>query len=93
MAIGYPPDLRKFVQEQISSGEFGSEEEFAVFTATLYRDLQGRHQELRQHVQQGIAEIDRGEGIEIEGSENLRTFMDELKSQGRQRLRRTGTEQ
>jgi hypothetical protein len=39
--------LQEFVKEQINSGEFLSEEEFAVFTAALYRDLQGRHLELR----------------------------------------------
>ena len=93
MAVGYPPDLQKFVEEQISSGEFQSEQEFAVFTAALFRDLSDRHQDLRQHVQQGIAEIERGEGIEIEGNENLRTFFDDLKSQGRERLQRTGIEQ
>ena len=93
MSIGYPPDLQKFVEEQINSGEFDSEEEFAVFTAALYRDLQGRHQELQQHVQQGIAEIDRGEAIEIEGSENLRSYLDELKVRGRQRLQQAGSRQ
>lgn len=93
MSIGYPHDLQKFVEEQISSGDFQSEEEFAVFTAALYRDLTKRHHELRQHVQQGIAEIERGEGIEIKGGENLRMFLDDLKLQGRERLQKTAMKQ
>ena len=90
MTLAYPPDLQRFVDDQISAGEFRSEEEFAVFAAALYRDLSDRHQELRQHVQLGIAEIERGEGSEVEGSENLRNFLDDLKSQGRQRLQQAG---
>lgn len=49
---------------------------------------QGHFEELRQHVQRGMHEIESGEGIEIDGTENLRKFLEELKARGRERLKR-----
>lgn len=82
----YPPDLQAFVQQKIASGAFRSADEFAIEAAALYRDMDCRREELKAKIAEATAELDRGEGILLEGEEQLRAFFEELKLEGRRRL-------
>ena len=62
MNIQIPPDLNSFVEELVAGGKYGSPDQ--VFVEGL-RLLQVREQ-LRRDVDLGIAQLDRGEGIEGE---------------------------
>lgn len=58
-----PADLEAFIQQEVSSGKFRSREE--VITEAL-RQLQERERKqdaLRQDIQQGIDQLDQGQGI------------------------------
>ena len=57
----YPPDLAQYIQTKVSSGEFRSQDEFAIEAARLYRDLENRPARLKSDVQAAIDEADRGE--------------------------------
>ena len=53
-------DLDSYVDGKISSGEFGSREEFFLETARIYRELEVRHADLKSIIQDRIEEADRG---------------------------------
>jgi Arc/MetJ-type ribon-helix-helix transcriptional regulator len=82
----YPPELRDFVAQKIASGEFKSADEFAVRAATIYRDMDRRHQELKESVQAGIDDLEAGRYTELRNENELREFFEQLKHEGRKRL-------
>jgi len=86
MIESYPPDIQAFVQQKIASGAFRSAHEFAIEAATLYREMDRRREELKAKIAQATEELDRGEGILLEGEEQLRALAEELKVEGRRRL-------
>jgi Arc/MetJ-type ribon-helix-helix transcriptional regulator len=51
-------DLDQYVDAKISSGEFGSREEFFLETARIYRELEARHADLKSLIQERIGEAD-----------------------------------
>ncbi len=55
------PDLDRYVDAKIASGEFGSREEFFLETARVYRDLEARHADLKSLIRERIEEADQGE--------------------------------
>lgn len=79
-----PPDLRQFVEQELASGHYGSTEEMIADGLRLLR--QQKPDELRRQVLAGLEQIDRGEGIELEDEEALRSFFDDVKLRGRNRL-------
>jgi Arc/MetJ-type ribon-helix-helix transcriptional regulator len=79
----YPPDLEAYVQQKISTGEFGSREELAIEAVRLYREIERKRAQLKSDVQAAIDEADRGlcEPLDIEAIKaELRAGLD---SQGR----------
>ena len=52
-------DLDQYLEAKISSGEFGSREEFFLETARIYRELEARHVDLKSLIQERIDEADR----------------------------------
>ena len=51
-------NLDQYVLAKISSGEFGSREEFFLETARIYRELETRHASLKSVIQDRIDEAD-----------------------------------
>ncbi len=60
MNVDLPPDAMQFLQRLVASGEFQSAE---LALAEGVRLLMGR-QQLRAEIQQGINELDSGQGLE-----------------------------
>ena len=61
MSKTYPPELQEFVQHELATGPFHSEDELLVAALTVYRDLKQRHEELRRDVQLSLEQAERGE--------------------------------
>ena len=53
-------DLDQYLEAKVSSGEFGSREEFFLETARIYRVLEARHADLKSLIQERIDEADLG---------------------------------
>ena len=85
MTVEIPPERQQYLQEKVARGEFESEAEFVSEAMKLYRDLEERHERLRSDVRHAIGQMDRGEGIELNGEDELRYFFDDIKARGRQR--------
>jgi len=79
MSISLPPELGQFVENEISSGRFGSEDEVICEAIRLLRALNMR--KLRKQLRVGIEQIEKGEETVIEGDEQLAAFFDEIENE------------
>ncbi len=71
----FSPELRQLVQEQFASGEYSSKEELLLEAVRLLADRNRGRQALRRDLQVGRQQLDRGEGIELDGDEALEAFL------------------
>ena len=83
-----PSDIAQFIEQEIASGRYRSEDELVLDAVKVLRELKERHRRLCDDIQQGLRELDEGRGIHIEGDEGLRQFLDGIKAEGRERLAR-----
>jgi hypothetical protein len=86
MLDAYPSDLQAFVQQKIATGEFKSADEFAVQAARVYREIDLRHQKLKQSVVEAIADIEAGNYLHLKSDDELRQFGEDVNRRGRERL-------
>lgn len=84
MLDSYPPEIQAFVQQKIAAGVFRSADEFAVEAAELYREVDRRREELKAKVAAGIAQLESGEYVDVDGDEQLQDYFDEVKRRGRE---------
>lgn len=66
MKVQLTGEIERFVKEQVSSGEFESEEDVVRAGLRLLDEYQRRLTELRDEVRVGIGELDRGEGVPLD---------------------------
>jgi antitoxin ParD1/3/4 len=79
-----PTDLELFVQQQVATGEYQSQNDVVVAGLEILRELKQRQTQFREEVQIGVEQLDRGEGIKI-AANDLRAFFDDIQARGRQR--------
>jgi antitoxin ParD1/3/4 len=84
MSDAIPTELEQFVQQQVATGEYHSPREVVAAGLQVLREVKRRQAEFRRQVQEGIDQLDRGEGVELAGDE-LRAFFDDIQARGRQR--------
>ena len=70
MSISLKPEHEQFIQSQVASGKFANREEVIDTALRLLEKLQGEYEqwikETREKIDIGIAELDRGEGLDRE---------------------------
>jgi antitoxin ParD1/3/4 len=70
MSISLKPEHEQFIQSQVASGKFANREEVIDTAFRLLEKLQGEYEqwirETREKIDIGIAELDRGEGLDGE---------------------------
>jgi Arc/MetJ-type ribon-helix-helix transcriptional regulator len=81
MASGLSPENERFLDDAVRSGSFHTRDEALDEAVTLLRDRQA----VLQHIDEGTRQIRRGEGIELQGEDELRAFFDELEAEGMER--------
>lgn len=96
MDISLRPELEAFINEQIDAGQFANISDVGNKALAQFKDREANDplahlspeelDELRREIQVGIDELDRGEGVVINGKEELTAFFDDIKARGRQRL-------
>lgn len=68
MNVSLSPELSQFVQTKIASGKYSTEAEVALAGITLLKDIdslyQGRYEELKDKVLEGIASAEQEEMID-----------------------------
>ena len=70
MSISLKPEHEQFIQSQVASGKFANREEVIDTAFRLLEKLQGEYEEwikeTRDKIDIGIAQLDRGEGLDGE---------------------------
>jgi antitoxin ParD1/3/4 len=84
MFSSLPPDLETFVQHEVASGNYPSPDEVISDGLRLLRER--KLYELRRDVDAGLAQLERGESIELKDDEALGEFFEDIKRRGKGRL-------
>lgn len=82
MSMSLPQDLQQFVQQEIASGRYQSEEDVVREGLRLLRERDRRLQALREDIQPALEQLDRGEGEPLDA--------ESIKARGRKRLAARG---
>src|SRR5258708_271391 len=83
MSYGFGGELQQLVDDELAKGVFANEDELLVVALKAFRQREEEFDQFKSEVQSRIASLDRGEGVEIEDEQALRTFVDEIKAEGR----------
>ncbi|MBI1900404.1 MAG: hypothetical protein HYS13_04720 [Planctomycetia bacterium] len=57
-----PSDLQEFARASLARGDYASETDLIVHAVRVLRNLKRQHERLKNDIQQGMDELDRGEG-------------------------------
>ncbi len=74
----FPPELERFVEEQVAAGNYQSEQDLVVSAVRVLRDVESRQNQFREDVRVGIEQLERGDVTEYDEA-GLRRLFDELK--------------
>jgi antitoxin ParD1/3/4 len=77
--VSLSPELEKMVQAKVESGLYGSASEVVEDALRLLERQEIQLQELRARMDEGLASLDRGEGVD--GEEFMQKMIDELDAQ------------
>ena len=80
----FPPELARFVQQELANGKYQSEEEMLCEGLRLLREREQRMAALRADLMPALEQLDRGEGKELE--------VEDIKARGRKRLAERGNQ-
>jgi putative addiction module CopG family antidote len=78
MIDALPPDLTQFIQEELASGKYASEQEVVQEAVRFFRESRTRYRQLREEIRQSIADLNTGHGTVIESDEDLAAFFEEI---------------
>jgi putative addiction module CopG family antidote len=76
-----PPDLTQFIQEELASGHYSSEQEVVQEAVRFFRESRERFRQLKDEIRQRIAGIDAGQGMEIQNDAELAAFFRDIESE------------
>lgn len=82
MSTAYPPEILKFIEEEMAAGHY--EDETALITEALevFRELKQRHAELSQQIQQSLEEEKAGRVAALDISEIISDLESEVDESG-----------
>ena len=80
-------ELERLVQQELATGKYGSENELLLEAVRLLAERERRRERLREEIQIGRDQLDRGEYTEYD-EHSLRERFDELKESAEQRIQR-----
>ena len=66
MATTYPPELEHFIEQELATGKYESKDELVLTALQVFRELQTRHQQLRDDVQRSVEQEQRGEVVPLD---------------------------
>ena len=81
ISVSLPADVEQFVHETIAAGGYANEQEVVTDAIRFLRDSRTQHQQLRSQIDEALAEVDGGLGIEIDSDEALTAFFDQLEAE------------
>ena len=80
-----PPELGQFVEQQLASGKYLSEQELVVDAVRVLREVEAQQRQFHEEVQLGMDQLERGESNEY-SLQQLRERFEQLKDRARRRI-------
>jgi antitoxin ParD1/3/4 len=80
----FPADLKQFVDDQVAQGKYDSASAVVNDAVRLLRDREERLRTLRRDIDNGIAQLDAGEFIELTSQGEIRAYFDDIERRGQQ---------
>ena len=81
MANVFPADLTQFIQDELASGHYSSEQEVVQEAVRFFRESRERFRQLKDEIRQRIVGIDAGQGMEIQNDAELAAFFRDIESE------------
>ena len=82
-----PPELEQFLQAEVASDKYSSADEALVAGVRLLRDRERQREELRRELDLGLAALERGDVVTLEGEGELNAFFDDIVARGHEAKR------
>lgn len=60
MSTAYPPEILKFIEEEMAAGHYEDENALVTEALEVFRELKQRHADLSQQIQQSLADEQAG---------------------------------
>lgn len=86
MTVTIPPSLEGYVEEQMSSGRFASEDAVVAEALRVYQEIGSRRDEILQSIEQARQDHDNGRFVTLRSETEIRAFVDEIAARGRKLL-------
>ena len=84
MSYGFPAELQRLIQNELSTGNYANEDEVLLHAMKALRKREESLDQWRSEIQDRIASLDHGEGIALDSEQGLRAFVDDLKVESQQ---------
>ncbi|MGD0519068.1 MAG: type II toxin-antitoxin system ParD family antitoxin [Thermoguttaceae bacterium] len=76
-----PPDLTQFIQEELASGHYSSEQEVVREAVRFFRESRERFRQLKDEIRQRITGMDAGLSTDINSDEDMAQFFRDIESE------------
>jgi putative addiction module CopG family antidote len=86
--ISLPADVSAYIQAELNAGKYQTAEELVAAALRERRDREQHLSELRAKIDEGLADFEKGNYIEIRNEEEHHAFFDSIKRRGLERLNR-----
>lgn len=80
-----PPDLEQFLQAEVANGKYSSPDEALVAGVQLLHDRERQREAFRRELDLGLAALERGDVVTLEGEGELDAFFDDIVTRGHER--------
>ena len=80
-----PPDLEQFLQAEVANGKYSSPDEALVAGVQLLHDRERQREEFRRELDLGLAALERGDVVTLDGESALNAFFDDIVTRGHER--------
>ena len=80
-----PPDLEEFVKRELDDKNYPSRDELYIDAVRALRERKNQWDRLKAEIDAGRSQLESGQGISIDGENELREFFEEIKATGAER--------
>lgn len=86
MTVTIPTSLESYVQNQLSSGRFDSEQDLVAEALRFFREVEQQQSNIVSSIEQARQDHDKGRFVTLRNEVEIRAFVDEIAARGRKIL-------
>jgi Arc/MetJ-type ribon-helix-helix transcriptional regulator len=81
VSASYPSDVQQFVEQKLAAGAYPSEQALVIDAVRHLRDQEEDARRFRAQLQDRIASLDRGEGVQLDADEDLAAYLANIEAE------------